>query len=1527
MPAFASQRRRRHRSVTATLGAVVVALLACDLARCEPVADEAPATPNASDEDPDVADDDHGVFLPSDRGKERQLDRARRLVDAGNWTDAAAILDELLADDRDAFVEGVERAATRRSIRTEVTRMIDRLPPAGRDAYVLLFRARAERALDEAVARNDSAAVIAVARRWFETLAGRRAAMLTAVAALEAGDPVAAQAWLDRIAASRDAARFEPTLTLMRAVAMRQAGGLREAADLLRNTRGKLPGSARLGGRDVLLSTGDPAALSWLARIASPVTDDVGPDGGEWRQPRGDAARNALCDASRPLLAPRYRVPLTRHPEEARLLETRRRLAVAEGELPMPAGTPLVVRGAVVVHTPLGILGIDFETGRRLWLVPSGPMVGRTSSVWSEAAIEASLARVFDDATSSGLSSDGACVFAVESHPDALSGSTDQHVGGQSSGGWRGGNMLTAYEVGGRASVRWRLPARGGSPWFMGAPLVVGDELFVLVEEKEQVRLDVLDAVSGAVRWSQPLADLDEQQAAANPDSFSRRLAGLTPALGEGVLVCPLGGGTVVAVDVATRTLLWAHSYRCATAPAVEEPLGRIRGLSERRGLMTGRGIDPCPVIAGGRVFLTPYDADELVCLGLRDGAAAWPEAVRERPQIAGVVDGRLIVVGRAGVSAIAADTGRRIWHRPFPEGTRPSGRGVLTPKRLFLPVDAPAVIEIALADGAVVGRQEPRGGGVPGNLVAYRGEILSRGIESLDVFHQSDAIESRIETADRVEPGNSWAAYWRGQLELDGGQVAAGLARLRSAAAGARVPPGAFADALVYGMRRDFPAAAAQWIEWTRRGDATAATADVVRVAVDGFLRAGDHENAWKACRPLLAADEEPRPHQSVMDPGEPNVELQPDRWIRGRLAQIASRASPAVRGEIAAVCEELIKEAAAVPDPARRVRRLHVLVERLAGHSSARSANAALAAELDRRREDGDLARMWQIRRDFLRPTVTRATTAPEVAVIDEAWPLGQVVPRRARGGRTSEPAGVGSQVVPLALMGVDEPLVADVSIGYDMQHRRLIVQDGFGRRIVDPLPVEVVAASGGVHWINQASPIETALVGRVLFVRTAAAATAFDLAAAPGETRVLWRHALPYDLAREQPVLRPLGGRVARNGGVPLGRRITEPDDVSAPTVAHAPAARAAGMLIARGREVALLDAVTGQVHWERHGLPPVVEWIADDEVLCGCTADGRGSPVLSIHDGRLMHAVDLPNRRQRLASHGRRILAIVPEDDGPVAARVRIDVIDPLDRESRPLGVFAGEARATMIGQDHLAVVEPGGGFTVIDVGGGGVAMRTRLPSMPARPGFLHVTAWQDRYLVFVGGDEGGPAFDEDGEERVQSPLQGIFSAGDATNPTAGAVWAVDRADGSLLWPVPATVRRHSLHVGQPNGLPVLVFSRHSRGEGDGGRHHLSLLCLDKRTGHAVFEEDRIQVQPHLFGGCEVVGEPEHHSITIRGANGTIRPVALEFTGEPMPPRPPFQAHGRPPSARRGFESLERSLDREPVETHADHQPEP
>ena len=65
---------------------------------------------------------------------------------------------------------------------------------------------------------------MAVARRWFATPAGQRAAVVAAIAALESGDGRAAAAWLAGLAETANAENWGPTLAVMRAAALARAG-------------------------------------------------------------------------------------------------------------------------------------------------------------------------------------------------------------------------------------------------------------------------------------------------------------------------------------------------------------------------------------------------------------------------------------------------------------------------------------------------------------------------------------------------------------------------------------------------------------------------------------------------------------------------------------------------------------------------------------------------------------------------------------------------------------------------------------------------------------------------------------------------------------------------------------------------------------------------------------------------------------------------------------------------------------------------------------------------------------------------------------------------------------------------------------------------------------------------------------------------------------------------------------------------------------------------------------------------------
>jgi hypothetical protein len=1301
---------------------------------------------------------------------------------------------------------------------------------------------------------------------------------------LESGQPLAASAWLERLAGLEESAELGksaelgPALLALRSIARYQAGDEPTAVRLLTAAGRQGRSSLRLAGRDVPLPPGPEAAPAWLAGHAG-GTGRMPRAGIEWRQVGGGPTRSGVATASRPLLVPRYRVPLVSHPEQARRLERVRDAAADAGVPLLPAGTPLAVGDRLVVQTPLGILAIDFESGRRVWLSVAASRaaveVVEGGDGWpAERAGDPVARQVFGDATSGNLASDGRFAFAVESPPESVTAAAAP-VAGFGRGlvakdDFEPTNTLSAYRLADGA-IAWRQPAavpagHGARPvadaagrWHMGPPLVVGDDLFVLVEERGEVIVEARAAADGSLRWSQPLATFDEADAIASPAASGRRRAGLTPAFDEGMLVCPIGAGCVVAVDVATRSLLWAHAYQRPRAAA------DVRGMTDTAGAAADGGVrpggEPAPIIAGGRVILAPFDTDLLICLDLRDGNTAWRRPRAAGTRIAGVTDARVLIVDDTAAEAIDLATGRPLWNRGLGEGVRPSGRSLLTPESLLVPCDDATVLEIAVADGRIVGRSVARGGRIPGNLIAHRGEVISRGVDSLDVFHQEAVLEERIETARKAAPDDPWVAYWEGQAAIDSDDVATGLASLARAAKapGFRFPPEALDEAVLAAMSRDFATAARLWAAFPGREPTPVAPA-VGRMTVDGFLAAGDAASAWASLESLLTVDGGPADSlETFPDPTDPALSITSERWIQGRLARISAAADPALRRGITAACEAAVTAAIATPDPLARRRRMEILRDRLGPHPAADALGATL---------------------------VSRSPRSPAERGEPGAWPLGRVDVRPGRRGPAQAETAPPQQLpMPLAGGGADGTTAVQAAI--DIVRERLLIKDQFGRPIADSLLVKGLGHGGEMPFFNRFIPLELAVTGRRLLVRSTAGIAAYDLEADAGSGRGLWRRPTFGTTLDDRVRWRGgTAGRIARDGSAPLGLRIVEPGDrpqrsglgmVALPN----------GILVPEARSVALLDPATGRVLWERHRLPPALEWFADEEFLCGCTGDGRGSVVLQASDGRLLHTTDVPHRRQRVAENGRRFVAVGLVDEHPlvgIAERVRLELVDPVDRETRPLGEFAGESRATATEDGRLAVLEPGGRLSLFDMADGSLVFAITLAEMPCRLERLEVQAWQDRYLVLAGARDEEPATDV-------APLEQFLLSGGAAAPLSAAIWAVDRVHGRPLWPVPALVERHCLHPAQPPGLPILTFCRLLQRRG-GGQPSLSVLCLDKRTGHAVFDSDRLTPQTPLAFGCDIAGDPRRATITL----GDARPVELVFSGLPLAPRPPFRGRG-------------------------------
>ena len=226
------------------------------------------------------------------------------------------------------------------------------------------------------------------------------------------------------------------------------------------------------------------------------------------------------------------------------------------------------------MRTVTNVLAVDFQTGKRLWQTdgrrrPKTPpmRLPPVSMPWRNNMSPPAQygQRIWDDATYGTLSSDGRLVFVIEELPLGVSGGPygviDVRRRSQRSVESEHHQPACGLRHPYRQAVNgsWAARRRCSEPdtFFLGPPLPLRGQLYVMAEVKDEMRLLALDATTGKRLWSQQLA-MVESNITQDP---ARRLAGVSPSYSDGVLICPTGAGCVVAVDLATRSLLWGYIY------------------------------------------------------------------------------------------------------------------------------------------------------------------------------------------------------------------------------------------------------------------------------------------------------------------------------------------------------------------------------------------------------------------------------------------------------------------------------------------------------------------------------------------------------------------------------------------------------------------------------------------------------------------------------------------------------------------------------------------------------------------------------------------------------------------------------------------------------------------------------------------------------------------------------------------------------------------------------------------------------
>ena len=482
---------------------------------------------------------------------------------------------------------------------------------------------------------------------------------------------------------------------------------------------------------------------------------------------------------------------------------------------------------------------------------------------------------------------------------------------------------------------------------FLGAPLPVAGRLYVLMEKGSNLQLVCIDPakITMVADVSNPNAKTPRPeicwiQSLGSPNheiakDTMRRIQGVNLAFSDGILVVPTNAGVVMGIELLTRSLVWAHSYREATAPAnvAGQPGPGVQKKVFVNGQMNNgpvlnlnqeRWRSSAPIIVNGKVIFTAYDGASVQCLNLRDGKFIWksPRSADDL-YLAGVHNDKVIIVNKNSMRAIDLNDGKKI-HWTLNSGM-PAGHGVTgANSTYYLPVKAapdtkePEVWAIDLNEGKILSRTKSRKKHAPGNLLFYEGDVYSQTPWELAAYPQLQVKLAEMNRRLLANPQDPIGLTERGELRLDDGQLVAAITDLQDALKFAPPPETRLKardklyEALTELLQRDFNSAEKHLVVYKELCEVEV-PADVDPVNRQRLLDEQLKRKANFFC--LLAKGREKQgklveafDHYmafgtltgnqelvNVID--EPNTFSRPDVWARGRIENMIRTADPTNR------------------------------------------------------------------------------------------------------------------------------------------------------------------------------------------------------------------------------------------------------------------------------------------------------------------------------------------------------------------------------------------------------------------------------------------------------------------------------------------------------------------------------------------------------------------------------------------------------------------------------------------------------
>lgn len=1442
--------------------------------------------------DPDAEDDDPLAY--ADRTLVRQLSRARRLIEEERYADATLFLGEVLAAESDVLYRPDRWMPLARALKPEAELLVESLPKDGLETYAIRFNRPASLELAAAIESGQRDALALVGGRYFHTESGSKSVYILATDHLIEGRPLQAMLALKKLREnSAFADEMEPSLSVKLAASYLHLGMRDEAEQTLLALKSAMPRAiVKVGGEELRLFSTTAEALPWLEAMVGSPPPSAHLEG--WLMPRGDNAGNKHAEAIIPWLDGVKLNSRGVGPNADGLIDKLMKARVNEHRAIVPSMHPIIVGDSVIVRTPTRMKSFSLSTGKLLWEAANEDalrdIVERSTKEENARRaddIERGLARrLWGNGTFGSISSDGSRVFAVEelsfgAGPDYRRLIVTSDGKQRLDPGWqKSHNILAAYDVH-TGKLLWEV----GGPkdavgveldniFFLGPPAFVAGRLFVIGEVGRQTKLYQLDSATGKKVWSLTLEHRENQkQIAFSPylpiwllEPESHRSGAIGSSDG-GVLVCPVSQNRFVAVNLATRGILWTYSPDEQVASVNTSNWQQMLLASSERE-QTARWAAGSATLIEDRTLLTPIDSGKLLCIRTNDGVLLWEKPRGDGFYVGGAEGNVVFVVGLSSISGLDLATGNTIWKTEFPDGAVTSGRGYLAEGRYHTPLNT-GEVAVVDATGRIVARTHAPDDTPPGNLAAVDGSVISQTVDSVWRFESVRKKEAHLLAQLESDPKNAKLIAQLGRTLLYQGKLEDAMKRLQASLALQAEPDvrEALYDAVIEGLRIDFPKyiAIANELKLTT-GDANARR---LRQLAQAYSQAGQSKLAFDAWIRVFEQEEEPESLEFL----SASWKVRRDRQMLARLSDLIQNSKPETRNELRAIILEKIggqrprmalQLLGETPEAfALRMQKFPMLAKNttpleaelmvrpvlLAPKAAdVRTAHATLAQYLRKTGTHAEELDLWSLLKGkYADETVLPSSTGRQLyETLPKDDPLRKKIENPhgwpAKADKEEKNGSTGSLYeIEVELTYVGSSLGSmPFFVTIDNSGRNLYFSDKRGKkRWTFSIPAGKTnwRYGGGVYTYCKGL-----VNGRMLTVWVGNRVVAVDCSG--DEPKTLWQvdtlHANP--LYPNVPKMPPAQFRTYRQSTKPLASDLAMIAGNSHAT------------FFQREDELLAVDPLTGKILWSQANLPTFADITADESYVYFTPGGAQETIVFNSFDGREVARKVLPGRTDRLAKVAGKSVFLQTELNAE--ATITLSLVDPDSSNAVWSHTLEPGSAAMPVGDSQIAVVQPKSGFTVYDASTGEVVMHNKIAPEAEIKGLF---VWKSREGYIFGVQT--PTKDDDDDTVVMNQFY--------LGPMFSGVLFAFNAKGEAIWK--RDTPQHGCGKYQPEGSPVLVLGSQLRvRNGKSYRTKYKISCIDKRTGDTLHED----IKDGSLSRLLVEAAPKTNTVNVQTSRSTI-----------------------------------------------------